>query len=165
MTVRVFFHEQAPGPESDPGKVVPVSRTVPRSPEVAIAALNELLRGPTAGECAAGYWSFFSDDTAGMLRSVRASPEVPASPTSATSAGCFPTPPAAMAAPAPIAGRDGAAAVWTSRQLLVWGGNGRLPGAGLRLLRDGVAYDPAGDRWQPIPTAPAGVQGTSAVAA
>jgi hypothetical protein len=71
MTVRVFFHEQAPGPESDPGRVVPVSRTVPRSPEVAIAALNELLRGPTAGECAAGYWSFFSDDTAGMLRSVR----------------------------------------------------------------------------------------------
>jgi hypothetical protein len=71
MTVRVYFHEQAPGPESDPHKVVAVSRTMPRSPKVATAALNELLRGPTAGERAAGYWSFFSDDTAGMLRSVR----------------------------------------------------------------------------------------------
>jgi hypothetical protein len=61
MTVRVFFHEQAPGPESDPGRVVPVSRT---------AALNDLLCGPTTRERAAGHWSFFSDDTAGMLRSV-----------------------------------------------------------------------------------------------
>jgi hypothetical protein len=68
-------------------------------------------------------------------------------------------------AAAPIAGRDGAAAVWTGRQLLVWGGHGRLPGAGLRPLREGAAYDPAADRWQPIPTAPAGVQGTSAAAA
>jgi hypothetical protein len=50
MTVRVFFHERAPGPESDPGRVVPVSRTVPRSPKVATAALNELLRGPTGRE-------------------------------------------------------------------------------------------------------------------
>ena len=71
MTVRVLFHEQAPAPESDPGRVVPVSRTVPWSPKVATAALNELLRGPTTRERAAGYWSLFSDDTAGMLRGVR----------------------------------------------------------------------------------------------
>jgi hypothetical protein len=71
MTVRVYFHRQASGPESGPGKVVAVSRTVPRSPRVASAALNELLGGPTAWERAAGYWSFFSDDTAGMLRGVR----------------------------------------------------------------------------------------------
>jgi hypothetical protein len=71
MTVRVLFHEQASGSESDPGRVVPVSRTVPRSLKVVTAALNELLRGPTTREGAAGYWSFFSDDTAGMLRSVR----------------------------------------------------------------------------------------------
>jgi hypothetical protein len=45
MTVRVYFHQQTPGPESDPGKVVPVSRTVPRSAKVATAALNELLGG------------------------------------------------------------------------------------------------------------------------
>jgi hypothetical protein len=65
----------------------------------------------------------------------------------------------------PIAGRDGAAAVWTGRQLLVWGGHGRIPGVGLRPLRDGATDDPAGDRWQPIPTPPGGVQGTSATAA
>jgi hypothetical protein len=40
---------------------------------VATAALNELLWGPTARERAAGYWSFFSDGTAGMLRRVRIS--------------------------------------------------------------------------------------------
>jgi hypothetical protein len=41
MTVPVYLHQQAPGPESDPGKVVPVSRTVPPSPRVVTAALNE----------------------------------------------------------------------------------------------------------------------------
>jgi hypothetical protein len=215
MTVQVYFHQQAPGPESDPRRVVPVVRTVPRSPKVATAALNELLRGLTAGERAAGYWSCFSDDTAGMLRSVRVTGDtgfadfrdfrglVPNATSSYGSAALlaeldgtlrqFPTikrtlyafngdVPAFYAwlqlgppwmptgtwraiAPAPIAGRDGAVAVWTGRQLLVWGGHGRVPGAGLRPLRDGAAYDPAGDRWQLIPTAPAGVQGRSAAAA
>jgi hypothetical protein len=66
--------------------------------------------------------------------------------------------------PAPIAGRDGPAAVWTGHQLLVWGGHSRIPNQGLRPLRDGAAYDPASDRWQPIPSAPAGVQGTSIAA-
>jgi N-acetylneuraminic acid mutarotase len=65
-------------------------------------------------------------------------------------------------APASIAGRDGAAAVWTGRQMLVWGGHGRVHDQGLRPLRDGAAYDPAEDRWSPIPNAPAGGQGTSA---
>ena len=214
MTVRVFFHEQAPGPESDPGRVLPVSRTVPRSPRVATAALNELLRGPTTRERAAGYWSFFSDDPAGMLRGVRVTGGtgyadfqdfrrlIP----NATSYGStallaeldatlkqFPTikgtlsafngdvpafyawlqlgPPSMPTgtwraiAPAPIAGRDGPAVVWTGRRMLVWGGHGRTGSQGLHPLRDGAAYDPAGDRWQPIPNAPVGVQGTSAAAA
>lgn len=73
MTVRVYFHQHVPGPGSDPRKVVAVSRSVARSPKVATAALNELLRGPTARERAAGDWSFFSEDTAGMLRSVHIS--------------------------------------------------------------------------------------------
>jgi hypothetical protein len=215
MTVRVFFHEQAPTPESDPGRVVPVSRTVPRSPKVATAALNELLRGPTTRERAAGYWSFFSDDTAGMLRGVRVTGATGFAdfrdfrrliPNATSSYGStallaeldatlkqFPTikrtlyaftgdvpafytwlqlgPPSMPTAtwraiaPAPIAGRDGPAAVWTGRQMLVWGGHGRTRSQGLHPLRDGAAYDPAGDRWQPIPNAPAGVQGTSAAAA
>jgi hypothetical protein len=214
MTVRIYFHQHAPGPEFDPGKVMPVSRTVPQSSKVATAALNALLRGPTTGERAAGYWSLFSNDTAGMLRSVRISGGtgladfrdfrrlVPKATSSYGSAALlaeldatlrqFPTikhtlyafngdvaafyawlqlgPPWLPTgtwraiAPAPIAGRDGAAAVWTGRQLLVWGGHGRLPGEGLRPLPDGATYDPTGDRWQPIPTAPAGVLGTSAAA-
>jgi hypothetical protein len=98
MTVAVYFHQQTPGAESDPRKVAPVLRTVPRSPRVATAVPTELLRGPAARERAAGYWSLFSDDTAGMLRSVRV--------TGATGFADFrdfrrlvPTPPAATAAP------------------------------------------------------------------
>jgi hypothetical protein len=214
MTVRVYFHERAPGPETDPRRVVPVSRTVPRSPKVATAALTQLLGGPTARERTAGYWSFFSAETAGMLRSVRVTGgtaladfrdfrrllpnatssygsaallaeldatlkqfptvrrtlyafngnvpafyewlqlEVPFTPTGSWRA--IPT--------APIAGRDGPAAVWTGHQLLAWGGHGRIPNQGLRPLTDGAAYDPASDHWQPIPSAPAGVQGTSTAA-
>jgi hypothetical protein len=215
MTVRVYFHEQAPARQADPRRVVPVSRTVPRSPSVATAALAELLGGPTAGERTAGYWSFFSAETAGTLRSVRVTGGTALAdfrdfrrllPNATSSYGStallaeldatlkqFPTVrrtlyafngnvPAfyewlqleAPFAPtgswraiptAPIAGRDGPAAVWTGRQLLVWGGHGRIPNQGLRPLTDGAAYDPASDRWQPIPRAPAGVQGTSTAAA
>jgi hypothetical protein len=52
-------------------------------------------------------------------------------------------------APAPIAGRDGAAAVWTGRQLLVWD----APSAGGRTT--GALYDPVRDRWTPIARGPA----------
>jgi Sporulation and spore germination len=38
---------------------------------VATAALRQLLAGPTATERGNGYWSFFSDATATMLRGVR----------------------------------------------------------------------------------------------
>jgi hypothetical protein len=38
---------------------------------VATAALTQLLAGPTSAERDAGYWSVFSDKTAGMLSSVR----------------------------------------------------------------------------------------------
>ena len=61
MTVRVYFHQQAPGPESDPGKVVPVSRTVPRSPSVATPPSTSCWVGRPPVSGAAGYWSFFSD--------------------------------------------------------------------------------------------------------
>jgi hypothetical protein len=215
MTVKVYFHERTPSAESDPRRVVPVTRTVPRSPKVATAALTELLRGPSARERAAGYWSFFSADTAGMLRGVRVDagtavadfhdfrrviPNASSSYGSAallaeldTTLGQFPTvkrtlyafdgnvaafyewlqlaPPAwattgtwRSTATAPIAGRDGAAAVWTGRQMLVWGGHGRVAGQGLRPLTDGAAYDPATNRWQRTPSAPSGMQGTSAAA-
>jgi len=60
-------------------------------------------------------------------------------------------------ASAAIAGRDGAAAVWTDRQMLVWGGHGRVP-EGLQPLRDGAAYDPASARWRVLAAAPIGAR-------
>lgn len=68
MTVNVYFHH---GQGADPAVVVAVSRTVPRSPDVATAALGALLAGPTSVDRDAGYWSHFSAATAGTLRSVR----------------------------------------------------------------------------------------------
>ena len=58
-------------------------------------------------------------------------------------------------APTPGIERTGVAAVWTGNQVLIWGGNASL--------RDGLAYDPASDRWSPIPNAP--IKGGSAVGA
>jgi len=49
----------------------------------------------------------------------------------------------------PLSARDPAAAVWTGRELIVWGDSDRLQRA-----RDGAAYDPALDRWRPLPRAP-----------
>lgn len=68
MTVKVFFHKGSP---NDPAQVTAVTRTVPRTAQVPAAALTQLLAGPTAAERNAGYWSFFSDRTAQMLRSLR----------------------------------------------------------------------------------------------
>ncbi|MGW4213567.1 Gmad2 immunoglobulin-like domain-containing protein [Lentzea sp. NPDC004789] len=64
----VYFHRGTPG---DPGKVVAVPRSVPKTAAVATAALNELLPGPTAAERADGYWSMFVPGTAHSLKSVR----------------------------------------------------------------------------------------------
>jgi hypothetical protein len=183
---------------------VPVSRTVPLSPEVATAVLSELLRGPTTRERAAGYWSFFSHDTAGMLRGVRVTGatgfadfrdfrRLISNATSSYGSTAllaesdatlkqFPTimgtldafngdvpafytwlqfGPLSMStatwrvtAPAPIAGRDGAAAVWTGRQLLVWGGRGRSGSQGLHPLCDGAAYYPPATAGSPPRTRP-----------
>jgi hypothetical protein len=47
-----------------------VVRVVSGSPAVLRAALEALLRGPTGDERAAGYRSFFSDATGGMLRGI-----------------------------------------------------------------------------------------------
>lgn len=68
MTVTVYFHR---GQSDDPRVVVPVRRTVPRTPAVATATLRQLLTGPTAAEREAGYHSDFSEDTADALLSLR----------------------------------------------------------------------------------------------
>lgn len=55
-------------------------------------------------------------------------------------------------APLP-ASRVGGAAVWTGKQLFVWGGQSSL-GATASSLGDGVVYDPKADRWSTISRAP-----------
>jgi N-acetylneuraminic acid mutarotase len=50
-----------------------------------------------------------------------------------------------------LAGRDSMAAVWatTTRELIVWGGNGTTD-----FLADGAAFDPTTNTWRPIPNGP-----------
>lgn len=69
MVVKAYFTcdptaQAAPGP-------APVERVVPRSTGVLAASLGALLAGPTAEERAAGLTSWFSEETAGLLRGVR----------------------------------------------------------------------------------------------
>lgn len=63
LTVRLYFTR---GEEPEP-----VEREIPRETGVLRATLEAQLRGPTAAEREAGLFSWFSDDTAGMLRDVR----------------------------------------------------------------------------------------------
>ncbi|TMQ90717.1 hypothetical protein ETD83_34185 [Actinomadura soli] len=55
-------------------------------------------------------------------------------------------------APAPLGARSGHIAVWTGREMIVWGGRA----AGTGSILDGAAYDPANDRWHRLPSAPKG---------
>jgi hypothetical protein len=58
--------------------------------------------------------------------------------------------------PAPLTPRTGAAATWTGRELLVWGGHDHLGGntGVLHVAADGAAYDPARGTWRRLPPAP-----------
>lgn len=68
----VFFHnDKLSTNPTDCTVVFPVERTVPRTKAVAAAALNSLFSGPTAEEQGAGYRSFFSGATTGLLKGVR----------------------------------------------------------------------------------------------
>jgi len=60
--------------------------------------------------------------------------------------------------PAPIGPRSVAAAVWTGKEMLVWGGNH----LGRDLLTDGAAYDPRTDRWRSMAPQPFGGAARSA---
>ena len=50
-------------------------------------------------------------------------------------------------------GRKDAAAVWTGRRLILWGGETGTPGSFV-IPPHGLAYDPEADRWSPLPQAP-----------
>jgi hypothetical protein len=59
-----------------------------------------------------------------------------------------------MIAPAPLGPRSRHVAVWTGREMLVWGGDGS----------DAAAYDPASDTWRVLPPSPFPARvGTTAV--
>ena len=51
--------------------------------------------------------------------------------------------------PSPLAARTGALAVWSGRELIVWGGM-----VGERFVADGAAFDAAGNRWRSLPPSP-----------
>jgi hypothetical protein len=57
-------------------------------------------------------------------------------------------------APAPLAARSRQVAVWTGREMLVWGGTAEPSGVGG--LRDGAAYDPDADTRRTIAASPPG---------
>ncbi len=61
---------------------------------------------------------------------------------------------------APIPGRYAASAVWTGKEMVVWGG--RVPGKEAATV--GAAYDPATRKWRRIAAAPAGIRGDGPVA-
>jgi len=70
MTVKVYFHPDKLDPQwDDCTKVQPVKRTIAKTPSVATAALNELLKGPTDEEAKA-YSGFGPPETDGILRSI-----------------------------------------------------------------------------------------------
>jgi len=57
MTVKAFFNNSQMDPEVSCNKVFPVERTVAKTPAVARAALEELLKGVTDGEKNAGFFT------------------------------------------------------------------------------------------------------------
>jgi N-acetylneuraminic acid mutarotase len=56
--------------------------------------------------------------------------------------------------PAPIKARAGHVAVWTGRQMIVWGGATIEESIDAPAYADGAAYDPATDHWKRLPRAP-----------
>ena len=48
-----------------------------------------------------------------------------------------------------LAGRSDPSAVWTGKQMIVWGGAGDP-----RAMGDGASYDPVAQRWTPVPASP-----------
>ena len=71
MTLKVYFHNDKIDREwNDCKKVYPVTRTIPKTFALAAAALQELLKGPTAEE-AATFSGFAPPETNGILKSVK----------------------------------------------------------------------------------------------
>jgi len=67
-----------------------------------------------------------------------------------------------LLAPAPLSGRQGQAAVWTGREVFVWGGYDHISAHDFRVADDGAAYDPSSNTWRLLPPAPEASSGTTA---
>ncbi len=71
MTIKLYFHSIKIDPQwDDCNKVYPVTRTIPKTPAVATAALQELLKGPTVEE-SKEFSGFTPPETNGILKSVK----------------------------------------------------------------------------------------------
>ena len=55
---------------------------------------------------------------------------------------------------APIVGRSSAAAAWTGKEMLIWGGANTTLAPTQVLYGDGVAYNPTAKTWRTLPAAP-----------
>lgn len=56
--------------------------------------------------------------------------------------------------PSPLSARTAHVAVWTGREMVVWGGYVSLGIGNFRAAADGAAYDPATNAWRLLPAAP-----------
>jgi spore germination protein GerM len=66
-----FYNERMATDPTDCAVAFAVQRYVPASSDLVADTLRCLFRGPTPRELENGYWSFFSDDTAGLLKRIR----------------------------------------------------------------------------------------------
>ncbi|BBO82238.1 hypothetical protein DSCO28_28040 [Desulfosarcina ovata subsp. sediminis] len=66
-----FYNERMATDPIDCAATFAVERYVPATSDLVAEALHSLFRGPTPKELEEGYWSFFSDETAGLLKRVR----------------------------------------------------------------------------------------------
>jgi hypothetical protein len=72
MTIKVYFNNINFNPNlEDCSKVYSLNRIIPKTVEVAKAALKELFKGPTEEEKSQGYTSWFSKETQDILKSVK----------------------------------------------------------------------------------------------
>ncbi|MFA5174928.1 MAG: GerMN domain-containing protein [Patescibacteria group bacterium] len=62
MTVKVFFNNSVMDPENSCDKVFSAERKVKKTPAVARAALDELLKGPTEEEKTKGFFTSINDE-------------------------------------------------------------------------------------------------------
>jgi hypothetical protein len=56
--------------------------------------------------------------------------------------------------PAPIVGRSDAAAVWTGKEMVVWGGSSTSDDEHYRYYADGAAYNPIAETWRRLASSP-----------